>query len=255
MSVAAVITALALPPEARVDQRVPKKLLVEQGAPTAADKRQIQDGIEELLWTAALKPTTIGVPAYQDGVREYLEIAVISVTMRAAAKAARLIELIHRAIPYPVFLVSLQDCRITISLAHKRFSEGESGKIVVEELYKTEPFHAEMPQPGEVEFLGSLALSMLPARDLFTLYQGWCDRVVTLTAAHITGAFAPPRSPERAKQLHDDLEAYDQLQREVVALRAQAIREKQLNRRVELNLRIKRLEAELATVKSKLVAE
>ena len=32
-----IIAALALPPEARVDQRVPKKLLVENGAPTAAD--------------------------------------------------------------------------------------------------------------------------------------------------------------------------------------------------------------------------
>ena len=49
-------------PDARVDQRVPKKLLLEHGAPTAADKRQINDGIEELLWVAALKPTTIGVP-------------------------------------------------------------------------------------------------------------------------------------------------------------------------------------------------
>jgi hypothetical protein len=40
------LTALALPPEARVDQRVPKKMLLEQGAPTAADKRLIQDGLD-----------------------------------------------------------------------------------------------------------------------------------------------------------------------------------------------------------------
>ena len=39
MSFALVINALALPSDARVDQRVPKKLLMEQGAPTAADKR------------------------------------------------------------------------------------------------------------------------------------------------------------------------------------------------------------------------
>jgi len=42
---------------------------VEHGAPTAADKRQINDGIEELLWVAALKPTTIGVPEYCDAIR------------------------------------------------------------------------------------------------------------------------------------------------------------------------------------------
>jgi len=54
MTAADVISALALPPESQVDQRVPKKLLVENGAPTAADKRQINDGIEELFWVAAV---------------------------------------------------------------------------------------------------------------------------------------------------------------------------------------------------------
>ena len=65
------------PPRPASIKRVPKKLLVEQGAPTAGDKRQIKDGIEELTWIAALKPSNIGVPAYRDDVREYLEIAVI----------------------------------------------------------------------------------------------------------------------------------------------------------------------------------
>lgn len=41
----AIFAALGLPPEACVDARVPKKLLVEQGAPTPADKRAIQEGI------------------------------------------------------------------------------------------------------------------------------------------------------------------------------------------------------------------
>ena len=50
MSASAIIAALALPPEARVDERVPKKMLVEQSHPTAADKRQILEGIDELLW-------------------------------------------------------------------------------------------------------------------------------------------------------------------------------------------------------------
>src|ERR1035441_3966484 len=91
MSLDLVINALALPADARVDQRVPKKLLLEQGAPTAADKRQIQDGIAEMVWVAALKPTNIAVPAFRDDVREYLEIAVLAITLRPAAKPTRLI--------------------------------------------------------------------------------------------------------------------------------------------------------------------
>lgn len=89
MTVAAVIQALALPVGALVGQRVPKKLLMEQGAPTAADKRAIQDGIEELFWAAALKPTNVGVPAFRDDARKYLEIAVVTATFRQGAKASR----------------------------------------------------------------------------------------------------------------------------------------------------------------------
>ena len=162
MSFAPVINALALPPDARVDQRVPKKLLLEQGAPTAADKRQIQDGIEELLWVAALKPTNIGVPAFRDDVREYLEIAVLTATLRAAAKPTRLIELIHRAIPYPVVLVAAHGDTVSLSLAHKRWSQGETGKVVIEDVRRTAPFRPDAPTAEEASFLASLALSGLP---------------------------------------------------------------------------------------------
>lgn len=52
----ALLTALDLPASSRVDRRVPKNLLAEQGAPTANDRRKIQDGIEELSWVAASSP-------------------------------------------------------------------------------------------------------------------------------------------------------------------------------------------------------
>ncbi len=250
MNFAPVIDALALPADARVDQRVPKKLLLEQGAPTAADKRQIQDGIEEMLWIAALKPTNIGVPAFRDEAREYLEIAVLTVTLRAAAKPTRLTELIHRAIPYPVVLVTAHDETVSLSLAHKRWSQGETGKVVIEEVRRTAPFRPDTPTAEEAPFLASLALAGLPTRDLFALYQGWLDRVAALEAAQITGAFASPGSADRASVLRGDLDTHARLQRDLAVLRAQAEKEKQLNRRVELNLEIKRLKGQIAEIAS-----
>ena len=123
-----VIASLAIPDDARVDRRVPKKLLVEQGAPTAADKRQIQDGIEEISWVAALKPTNIAVPAFRDDIREYLEIAVVTAAFRASAKPTRLLELIHRAIPYPLVLLAAHGGAVNFSLAHKRWSRARRGR-------------------------------------------------------------------------------------------------------------------------------
>ena len=77
------LAALALPDEALVDKRVPKSLLIDNGAPTAADRRRIREGIEELRWVAALKPNTIGVAEFRDASREYLEIAVLELRLRS----------------------------------------------------------------------------------------------------------------------------------------------------------------------------
>ncbi len=63
MSRSLLIDALRLPAPALVAHRIPKKMLVAQGAPTAADKRLINDTVDELWWHAALKPGTVGVPA------------------------------------------------------------------------------------------------------------------------------------------------------------------------------------------------
>ena len=246
MSVDAVIAALDLPAGSRVDQRVPKKLLLEHGAPTPADKRQIQDGIGEITWVAALKPTSIGVPTFTDDVREYLEVAVLTVELRPAANASRLVELIHRAVPYPLLLTAAQNSGVSVSVAHKRRSQGETGKVVVEEVRRTADFRPDARQGCETAFLASLALAGLPRRDLFTLYQGWLDRIAALEAARIAGTFNLPASADRTAAVLAALDCRARLQRDIAGLRATAAKEKPVNRRVELNLELKRLETELA---------
>jgi hypothetical protein len=245
MSFVTIIHALALPPETRVEQRVPKKLLVENGAPTAGDKRQINDGIEEILWQAALKPANLGVPAFRDAVREYLEIAILTVIFRPTAKPARLVELIHRAIPYPLLLATRHGETISLSVAHKRWSEGESGKVVIEELRETAPFSPENPTTEEAQFLARLSVVGLPQTDLFALYQSWLNAILALEAAQITGTFRPPPA-EYSALLRDNLDARAQALRDLALLRAHVEKETQINRRVEMNLAIKELEARIA---------
>jgi len=257
MSLTVVLDALALPANAKVEQRISKKLLIEQGAPTAGDKRQIQDGIEELQWVAALKPTNIAVPAFRDAEREYLEVAVLTAVFRQNAKVARLTELIHRAIPYPVLLVS--SCRdgdtdgIAISAAHKRFAQNEAGKFVVDEILTTAPMALDAVLPAATQaFLGSLALSRLPAINLYMFYQGWIDSIVGLEAAGITGRFSLPETSEQTHQMRENVALHSKILNELSSLRTQAVKEKQINRLVELNTKIKRLEHQLTANQSAL---
>ncbi|MGD0900979.1 MAG: DUF4391 domain-containing protein, partial [Thermoguttaceae bacterium] len=144
---------------------------------------------------------------------------------------------------------------VSLSLAHKRWSQGEKGKVVIEDVRRTAPFQPDAPTAEEAGFLASLALASQPSRDLYTVYQGWLDRVAALEAAQITGTFAPPESANRGAAVREGLDAHAQLQRELAVLRARAKKEKQINRRVELNLEIKRLEAELARATQQLGPE
>ncbi len=243
MTVADVIAALALPPESLVEQRVPKKLLGEHGAPTAADKRQINDGIEELLWIAALKPTTIGVPEFRDASREVLEIAVLSLTLRTEAKAGRLVELIHRAVPYPVFLITAQANTVGLSLANKRLSQSEAGRVVLDEAPVTCTLENSAPV---ADWMPGFSLAQQPRVHLLALYNGWIATTEAILAAKLSGRLALADDPTCQEARRKALADHSRLQRDIAALRAQAAKEKQMNRRVELNLKIKRLEEELA---------
>ncbi len=243
------VQALGLPPEARVEMRVPKKLLIEQGAPTAADKRVISDGIEELQWFAACKPTTIGVPDYRDDVREYLEIAVVGCDLRPGAKAPRLIELIHRAIPYPVILITRDPGGLALSLAHKRWAEREAARIVIEDVEATGPLTKAVV---DQTFIHDLSLANLPRRSLFTVYQGWITRVQALHAARLSGAYDATDDQAVLDRRRAALDTISRLTREGATLRAKAAKEKQMNRRVDLNLQIQRLEAAVAAARKDL---
>jgi hypothetical protein len=230
---------------------VPKKLLLENGAPTAADKRLINDGIKELLWLAALKATTIGVPAYRNDVREYLEIAVLRLTLRTAAKATRLVELVHRAVPYPLLLLTEQadhGAQIELSAAHKRWSQSQAGKTVLEGNVVAAEWDAER-WPA---FRDALALGKQPLTTLHALYQGWIDTLLALQAASITGAFSVTANDEHAALRRDALQECARLDAEITRLRATAAKEKQISRRVELNLELKRVEAAQAAARSNL---
>ena len=255
----AIFTALQVPDDARVDQRVPKKLLLENGAHTASDKRLLTEAVEDIQWLAALKPTTIGVPEHRDMQREYLEIAVLAVTLRGTitpASLARLAEVVHRAVPYPVLLLLVDGPTRILSLAHKRWAQNEADKVVLDgdpvwvSLSQTAHGRAVGEAKGaadiEEDFLQSLALTRQPQLTLHALYQGWMDCVQTLHAARRTGSYQIAETVEQAAARRQALADCQRLENEISRLRAQASKEKQIARQVELNLALKRAQAELA---------
>lgn len=235
------LEALSLPTAARIDRRIPKTMLHEHGAPTAANRRQIDEGIDQIKWVAALKPTTIGVAAFRDPTREYLEIAVLHATFRPIAKPARLSELLHRAVPYPLLLVTECGSQLRLSLVHKRWSQGESGKTVLDGDPVEASWGDTREDPWSVPFRSSLALAGQPRGSLLALYQGWIDTVLAWQAARRTGTFTLASSPQAAEIRRLALRECGRLEDEMNRIKSAAAKETQVSRQVEMNLELKRL--------------
>lgn len=252
MSVDALIQALGLPDATRVDQRVPKKLLAVHGAATTADKRQVQDGVDEVQWLASLKPHLVGVPAFKDAQREYLEVAVLSLKLRPGTKPDRLAELLHRAVPYPVLLLTSSDIGASLSLAHIRASQNEADKTVLDGTVLS----VLLPDAGsERNFYAAMALAKQPQADLFALYQGWLDTASALDIAQETGRFLTSLTREQAAARHAALQDCRQLKAQIAQLRSQAEKEKQIPRQVALNQEIHAAQSQLQALQRTLSGE
>lgn len=256
MTHTAIIDALGLPEIARVDQRIPKKLLLENGAPTAADKRLISEAVDQLQWVAALKPNTVGIAEYKDEQREYLEIAVLTVSLKDNGKTSgvsRISELVHRAIPYPTLLLVEYQNEIVITLANKRWSLTDSSKVVLDEVV-TSIFTFDMTSMKEPicqEFLHSLSLSK-PNHNLLDLYNSWIASVEALKASKLTGIFESKLTKEDIEARRVALADYERLKAEGERIKVLAKKEKQIARQVELNLSLKRIQNELAVAQLKI---
>lgn len=260
------LTSLELPPACVLNERIAKKLLVENGAATPTDKRAINEGIDELIWVAALKPNNVGVPAYRDDSREYLEIAVLSMRCRAEARSNRITELIHRSIPYPVLLVSIKESDVeqteknisrsasalgspllNVSMADKRFSQSDAQSMVLEDGVTEVQIEADSRLEA---FASAMNLGKQPRDSLLRLYHGWAAVLDAYRASRITGAF--DQNSLSREERRSAIAEFERIEREISILRNQAAKEKQINRRVELNLDVKRMEAQRDAVRKQL---
>lgn len=249
----ALVDAFALPPGALVKQRIAKKLLAEQGAPTAADRRLIQDAIEDLTWHAVLKPGTVGVAAAPGAD----EIALLTLVLKPGAREAqarRVAELTHRAIPYPVLLAMQQPHgACSLSVATKRASQGDAARwVLAEPVHATHGFDTMQPTAAESAFLASLALHGLPRGDLAALYQGVADRITALAAAQFIGRYVLPADAAASQARRDALAECHRVTQELATARRSAAKARQLARRVQHNLQAQRLQQTLQDLQRRL---
>jgi hypothetical protein len=239
---------LGIPDACRLGKRVFKNLFEENASLGVTDRKALRDDLDAVTWAYTLKPSTIQIRPYQDAEREYLEIALLQADLKARKRVARLAEVVHRAIPYPVILVFVHEGAALVSLAHKRFSQAEKGAIVAEDFMATDWIDLADPTPVQRAFLVSFRLADLPQIHFYALYSALTDRLVALACAELSGTYRLEPLPELRSRRRESLAACRALETRIQGLKAQIRKETQFNRQVELNTQIKQLERQLGTL-------
>ena len=235
--------AFEIPDACIIDRRIPKKRLIEE-APTAADRMRISDGVERIQWRAVLKPETTGIAGFKDQVRTVEELTVLQLELRSDRQGDRIAELVHRAIPYLVVLITQHEHNVSVSLADKRWSLAEKSKMVLEDDF----LQADIPSDGSHEHIDEmvshLALTQQPQSSLYAVYRGWMDTLVAFLAVAYTDRFSLSESPEHAEHRRHALKRVKMLDIEIASIQRTAGKERQVAKRAELNLRLQELRLE-----------
>ena len=243
-------TQLGFPDACLLDRRIFKRMLLEHGELTASDKRTLSEEVGKITWKYTLKASTVQVLPYEDDDREYLEVAVVEVVISNRSRANRIAEMIQRAIPYPVLLVMIEGNGLCVSVAHKRFSQAEKGSIVAEDFLRSpwiEPTLSDLDRA----FCNTLSMGRLSQVDFYAFYCDIVRAVLARMCAELTGTFAlDAGKPEQDRRQR--LDQCHQMDREISSLRAAISKEQRFAEKVELNTRIKELEARLTQTKAEL---
>ena len=221
---------LNIPDECKISRTVFKKMFYENAALSKGDKDLFVNSIDKITWVHCLNQENINVPAYATDEREYLEIEVMEVALSENNGVKRIAEIIMRAIPYPMLLIFSFEDKYQVWTAHQRFNLADNNKITLEESICTEWLD------NSSALWDKLNISNFRYTNFFDMYSDIVDAVAVFNAEKLTNKEI---SGEDAREL---LRRNAEIDSQIAALRAELKKATEFNRKMEINMKIKKLE-------------
>jgi len=200
----------AWPPQTAHGRVIPKSRIYGGAGATKALQAKFVAQVDRIEWTHVLRPDTLNLKA-ADGVEE---LAVIALSLRSGQVDPAVLAAIDKAIPRPVLFELAHGGKRAMAAAWKRPSLAEAGKWVT-----SSPFI------GPWQAVDAPRVPLPQALDIAALYIALLDPLLP-----------PRRSPtEPVAERILRVEEADRVAREIARIEAGLAREKQFNRKVELN--------------------
>lgn len=207
---------IAYPKQAAFGRVLPKNKIYEHSGATTRVKDFFVKQVEQIVWAFKLAPETIHLPA-RPGVPE---IQVFSLQLKTPELHTDVLRCIDGAIPFPIVFELTFDGRTQVVAAYKRPNEADTSRWVLSDYFASDW----LPMDSE-------RTSMPVALHLGGLYEQLLHRLIPLSA----------RPQETLAELVVRIEQVQAKQRELDKTSARLAKEKQFNRKVEINAQLRQL--------------
>ena len=208
------------PEAAKFGRVVSKSKIYEHGEPNTAVKKLFVNQVEQITWQYKLAPETINMKATAN----VPEIQVFGITLKGEELKPEVLRCIDEAIHFPIIFELRLDGKVKPVAAFKRPSEADSHKWVISEYFDGKWAPGDSPRkPLPVVF------------DLEVLY------------GHLLAPMMPyPSRPGESFQSRvERMQLIRFKQRELERCQARLRKEKQFNRKVEINSELRELKRQL----------
>lgn len=211
------------PKAAEFGRIIPKNKIYEHGYSSTTIKQLFINEVDQIRWSYKLAPNTVNLPA----TITVQEIQVISITLRSNSLKDEVLQTIDKSIPSPILFEIIAGKKFQYAACYKRRNESDKSKWVISSYFRSSWFE----EDSEKSYL-PVALSME------SLYTMLLKALIPLEC----------HKNETIQELVDRADLLLTKKRETEKLRIKRDREKQFNRRVELNSEIKTLEQEISAL-------
>lgn len=211
------------PAQAAFGRTLPKSKIYEHSAAGRRIKDLFVEQVEQIVWQYKLAPETIHLPA-KAGVPE---IQVFSIQLKTPTLHQDILRCIDGAIQFPIIFEQHFGGQTQIIAACKRPNASDSSRWVLGDYFASQWLPADTPRTA-----------MPLALDLGSLYEQILQRLIP----------TPARPQESMAELLARAGQIATLQREIEKIASKLAKEKQFNRKVEINASLRQLKNELLSL-------
>ena len=212
------------PKQAVFGRTLPKNKIYEHSGANTRLKDLFVEQVEQIVWQYKLAPETINLPA-RPGVPE---LQVFSIQLKTSELNLDVLRCIDGAVQFPIIFELSFNGRTKVIAAYKRPNESDASRWVMSDYFTT----AWLPSDYE-------RAAMPLALDLGGLYELMLHRLIP----------TPARPQESLADFVARVELIAAKQREVEKAASRLAKEKQFNRKVEINAKLRILKIELEKLK------